>query len=120
LGSHVNAQLAWETEKLDVEDGLQLFDADLLQGQLAYQFDRRTFLRGIFQYLKVDFTPELYSGFRPVDQEQLFSQLLFSYKINPQTVLFLGYTDTRLGFEGADLDPTDRTFFFKIGYAWIR
>ena len=58
----------------------------------------------------------------PVDMRtrDLGVQLLYSYKVNPQTVLFLGYTDTRRGFEGSDLEEVDRTFFFKIGYAWIR
>jgi len=27
----------------------------------------------------------------------VFTQFLFSYKINPQTVLFLGYSDNALG-----------------------
>ena len=49
----------------------------------------------------------------------LFSQFLYSYKLNPQTVLFLGYSDNRLGQEGIALTRTDRTFFLKIGYAWL-
>ena len=46
-------------------------------------------------------------------------ELLFSYKINPQTVFFLGYSDNF--FEDDDLlklEETDRTWFMKIGYAW--
>ena len=43
--------------------------------------------------------------FRRADAE-LFTQLLFSYKLNPQTVLFLGYSDNRLG---TCLDLTRRT-----------
>jgi hypothetical protein len=62
-----------------------------------------------------------------VDSEDrhLFTQLLFSYKVNPQTVLFLGYSDNQQGgdFTGfeqrIDLTPTDRTFFFKVGYALV-
>jgi hypothetical protein len=42
-------------------------------------------------------------------------------------VLFVGYSDDYIGgrgivdFDGADLDLTqsDRTFFVKIGYAWL-
>jgi hypothetical protein len=57
-------------------------------------------------------------------REHLFSQLLFSYKINPTTVLFLGYSDNQFGGIDADgrlidLTRADRTFFFKVGYALV-
>jgi hypothetical protein len=46
-------------------------------------------------------------------------QLLFSYKINPQTVFFLGYSDNLYEDDALDtLEKTDRTWFMKIGYAW--
>ena len=31
------------------------------------------------------------------ETQTFFTQLLFAYKLNPQTVLFLGYTDDRVG-----------------------
>jgi hypothetical protein len=34
-------------------------------------------------------------------------------------VLFVGYSDNQLGLQDISLTRTDRTFFFKIGYAWI-
>ena len=49
----------------------------------------------------------------------VFTQLLFSYKINPQTVLFLGYSDNNRGMPGIDITKTDRSFFFKFGYALV-
>jgi hypothetical protein len=53
----------------------------------------------------------------------VFSQLLFSYKRNPQSALFLGYSDTWRGMTEPTLDrvpltQTDRTLFAKVGYAW--
>ncbi len=51
--------------------------------------------------------------------ETLFTQLLFSYKLNARTVLFLGYSDNQLGLQDISTTRTDRTLFFKIGYAWI-
>ena len=46
-------------------------------------------------------------------------QLLYSYKLNPQTVFFLGYSDSHLNDDDLDtLTTTDRTYFMKIGYAW--
>jgi hypothetical protein len=50
----------------------------------------------------------------------VFTQILFSYKLNPQTVLFLGYSDNYFGETGIDITQTDRTFFVKLGYAWTK
>ena len=47
------------------------------------------------------------------------SQVLFSYKINPQTVFFLGYSDSHWGNQDIDLTQSGRTVFAKIGYAWV-
>jgi hypothetical protein len=46
-------------------------------------------------------------------------QLLYSYKINPHTVFFLGYSDQYVDDDNLDsLTVSDRTWFMKIGYAW--
>jgi hypothetical protein len=57
----------------------------------------------------------------PVDarSRHVFAQFLFSYKLNPQTVLFLGYSDNSAAASSASLVRADRTFFMKIGYAWM-
>ncbi|MEM6796568.1 MAG: DUF5916 domain-containing protein, partial [Acidobacteriota bacterium] len=99
LGNHLNAQLDWLHQELDVSEG-RLVRGELGQAKLVYQFNTRTFLRAIFQYVDVDYAAELYLVPAPPDIEQLFTQLLFSYTVNPQTVLFAGYTETRLGLEG--------------------
>ena len=39
-------------------------------------------------------------------------------KLNPQTVLFLGYSDNSANATAVDVTQTDRTFFVKLGYAW--
>ena len=50
---------------------------------------------------------------------RLSSQVLLSYKLNPQTVLFLGYSDSHRGDQDTDLTQSVRTVFAKIGYAWV-
>jgi hypothetical protein len=55
---------------------------------------------------------------RPQSRD-FFTQLLFSYKINPQTVFYLGYSDSSFGDDRIDLLRADRTLFLKIGYAWL-
>lgn len=46
-----------------------------------------------------------------------FTQLLFAYEVNPQTVVYLGYTDARLGLEDVSLTRTGRVLLAKVGYA---
>ena len=67
----------------------------------------------------VDRDPALYLDPVSSSERHLFTQLLFSYKLNPQTVLFLGYSDNHFGERGLDLTRTDRTLFLKIGYAFL-
>ncbi len=118
IGRHINLELDHLLQQLDVEGG-RLFQANLSQLRLVYNFNVRTFVRGIFQYLDLDRNPELY--LQPVEPEvkTLFMQLLFSYQVNARTVLFAGYTDDQLGLQDVGLTQTNRTFFLKIGYAWI-
>jgi hypothetical protein len=107
-------------QRLEVEGG-RLFLANLSQVRLVYQFNVRTFLRAIVQYTDIRRDPSLYldEDDRPEARSRsLGNQLLFSYKLNPQTVLFLGYSDAYLGETQIDLTQTDRTVFLKLGYAW--
>ena len=121
FGLHLRTVLSHVYQKLDVEGG-NLFTANLTQLSTVYQFNIRTFLRAILQYTDIDRTPGLYDPEAgPIDArtETLFSQLLFSYKLNPQTVLFFGYSDNSLGDDRVDLTRADRTLFLKLGYAWV-
>jgi hypothetical protein len=118
LGRHINAQLSHIFQQLDVDRG-QLSATNISQLRFVYNFSVRSFVRAILQYQTLDQDPELFTF--PVDAktDTLFSQLLFSYKLNPQTVLFVGYSDNHLGIDQITLTQTDRTFFLKLGYAWI-
>jgi hypothetical protein len=118
FGLHLRTVLSHLYQKLDVRDG-NLFTANLTQLSTVYQFNIRTFLRAILQYTDIDRTPALYIDEVDARTETLFSQLLFSYKLNPQTVLFVGYSDNSLGDDRIDLTRADRTLFLKLGYAWV-
>ena len=117
LGRHLRADLDYLHASLD-EANARVFTARLSELRLVYQFNLRTFVRTIFQYTDIRRDPELYVDEVEAHSERLFSQLLFSYKLNPQTVLFLGYSSTDMGVTGVDRLRTNRTFFLKMGYAW--
>ncbi len=118
LGRHININLTHNLERL-TNGGERIYTANLFQARLIYNIDTRCFLRAIVQYRDLERDPAMY-GF-PVDarSRNVFAQFLFSYKLNPQTVLFLGYSDNSAAVSSASLVRADRTFFLKIGYAWM-
>jgi hypothetical protein len=123
IGTHAKVDIDHSYDDLDV-DGGRLFAAKVTQLRGVYQFNIRMFARAILQYTDITRNPSLYR-FQTVSpkSKRLFPQLLFSYKLNPQTVFFAGYSGTRLGgnLDGVNVGLTeaDRTFFVKVGYAWL-
>ncbi len=115
---HTNFSLNHTFQRLSLE-GKKIYDVNLLQAKMVYNFNVRTFLRVVLQYMHLTRNTDLYLF--PVDPvtKTLFTQILFSYKVNPQTKLFIGYSDDHLGLKGIDLTRTNRTFFLKIGYAFV-
>lgn len=116
---HFNFNLAHVLERLSF-GGRKIYTANLIQGKLVYNFNVRTFIRAIVQFQNLTRDPELYGFPVAKTSDSVFTQFLFSYKINPQTVLFLGYSDNYLGMQGIDITRADRTFFIKLGYAWTQ
>lgn len=122
-GRRLEARLSYAFERLSTEAGERIFDAGIAQARVVYNFSHRAFLRAIVQYRQTDRNPETHTDPVTPVRESALSQLLFSYKVNPRTVLFLGYSDDRQGHTELDgtrtsLTPTGRTFFLKMGYAF--
>lgn len=117
-GRHLRAELEHRYQRLQIDEGW-LFTAQLTELRLVWQFNLRSFARVILQHRDLARDGDLYTA--PVDEQsrRLFSQLLYSYRLNPQTVFYLGYSDTELETERFDTLPTDRTLFVKLGYAWL-
>lgn len=119
LGRHINVNLQHAYQRLSREEG-EIFTANLSQVKLVYNFNVRMFVRAIIQYLDVERNPALFIFPVPDKTQTVFTQFLFSYKLNPQTVIFIGYSDNYLGMTNIDVTQTNRTFFLKLGYAWTR
>lgn len=121
LGRRVEGRLQHLWQRFDVPDGGRFLEANLTQSTLVYHFNVRSFLRAVVQYRDVERNLARYTTDLPLEpeEEELFTQLLFSYKLNPETVLFLGYSDLHEGFRGVDLTRNRRTFFLKLGYALL-
>jgi hypothetical protein len=125
LFRRLNLVVSHSYERLS-EGGDTIYTANLTQTKLVWNFSVRSFVRAVVQYRDLRQNPAMYIF--PVDSRAkgFFAQFLFSYKLNPRTVFFLGYSDNAMGgvFDSwlgsgrVGITRTDRTFFLKIGYAW--
>ncbi len=118
LGLHLRLIFNHTFERLTVEEG-RLYTANISQLTASYQFNTRTFIRSILQYVDYNYNAGLYTFEIDPQYKHLFTQFLFSYKLNPRTVLFVGYSDNYFGSQQYRLTQADRTFFVKLGYAWV-
>ena len=118
LGKHLRLSLDHTYERMSVQDA-RLYTANISGLAAVYQFNVRTFFRAIIQYVFYDYNPSNYTYEIDSLYKRFFTQLLFSYKINPRIVLFIGYSDNYFGGQDFGLTQSDRTFFLKMGYAWV-
>jgi hypothetical protein len=118
LGRGLSALIGHTYERFDIDEG-RLYTANLTYVRTVYQFTHRVFIRAIVQHESCDFVPGNYPYDVSSEERTLATQFLFSYKINPQTVFFLGYSDGHFGDHEVELTQYERTLFAKIGYAWV-
>jgi hypothetical protein len=111
----LDLQVTGTREWLDVEND-RLFTSTIERLRAQYSFSAKSQLRGIVQYVKTDPVANFGGSF--------LGSLLYSYKINWQTVLFVGYGDDRALVDDAPLGerllPTDRSLFLKVSYAFLK
>ncbi len=106
--------------QLDTKEGEKIFDARIYDVRLTWQFSRRSFVRVTSQIRNVDRNQDVYVDEVDEESRRVGRQLLYSFKLNPQTVFFLGYSDNYVDDDDlSGLEKTDRTLFMKIGYAWM-
>lgn len=120
VNQHLLARLRSSLVRLDSKQGPNIFDAQVHDFRLTWQFSNRSFVRLTMQTQDVERNQALYLDEVDARTRDVGRQLLYSYKLNPQTVFFLGYSDQHIDDDDLDdLTTTDRTFFLKIGYAWM-
>ena len=88
----------------------------------TYTFTSRAFLRLIAQRVRTVRDLALYDPALglPRREEGVTGSALLSYKLNWQTVLFLGYSDDRALAVDDRLAPAGREIFLKVSYAFQR
>ncbi len=118
IGPRLSVYLDHYYERLYVTDG-RLYTATREYVNLMYHFSERILIRTIFQYANYKKDPSLYIDEVAPEEQEFLSQILLSYKINPRTAFYVGYTDNYFGDHNTDITQTDRSLFAKIGYAWM-
>jgi hypothetical protein len=117
---HLLVRARYTLDRLWSKEGPIVYKARLADLRLTWQFNVRSFVRltlqssdterNVSQYLDPTTLPSSASK---------DAQLLYSYKLNPQTVLFAGYSTNQLEDDTTGrLEPTGRTAFLKVSYAW--
>jgi len=124
VNQHFNIRVDYTYQTLDVAAG-QLFRAELIDARLAYQFSTRSRLLLTLQQTNIHRNVDLYENNLDNDptnnvaskSKNFGSQLIYSYKINPQTLLYVGYADSAIENEEIQsLRKTDRSIFAKFSY----
>jgi len=99
----------------------RLFTAKVDRLRATYTLTARAYVRAIAQYVSTTRDTSLYVGDVEPRTATLSLSGLFAYKLNWQTVLFVGYGDVRELTEDEErLAPSDRQLFLKLSYAFQR
>ena len=89
-----------------------MFTANVERLKTTYSFSANSLVRLIAQYVTDDF-----AGSRSGD---FSGSVLYSYRVNWQTSLFVGYGDDRELLFGQQHARLDRQLFMKLSYAFLR
>ncbi len=120
--NHLVFDLIANTTWLRVDDtggvARHLFTARVDRIRANYTFTARSFVRLIGQYVSNDRDPSLYLQPAAAHDGEFTGSVLFAYKINWQSVMFVGYGDDRTLDDQRQLQPSARSVFVKVSYAF--
>jgi hypothetical protein len=118
--NHLQVELTTSLRWLNV-GGDRLFTSQVERVNATYTFNARTFLRAIVQNERTNRDVALYGPDTDQHGGGISNQLLFAYKVNWQTVFYVGYGDLQeVTSERGEFEPSNRQFFAKISYAFQR
>jgi len=99
----------------------RLFTSQVERIRATYTFNERMFVRAILQNQRTNRDVDLFGFPIPQHGGSFSNQLLFAYKLNWQTVFYVGYGDLKeVESQQGDFLRSDRQFFAKISYAFQR
>jgi hypothetical protein len=97
----------------------RLFIAEVERLRGTYSFSARSFARLIGQFQQTRRSPDLYTFAVNGRDATLSGSALFAYKLNWQTVFYLGYgSQSEYSVDSDQLESAGWQWFSKISYAW--
>ncbi len=121
LTKHLNIFVEYVQQDFDLPQG-RFFEQEVINSNFIYQFDQKSFLRLLFRYQDVNFTNDpILLGSLAVNQKNLSvaRQLLYVYKFDAKSVLYLGYSDNAVENDLIrSLRKDIKTLFAKFSYAF--
>jgi hypothetical protein len=119
IGKHLELRFRHTYQTLEA-DGADVFTANLTDVRMTYQFNLNSYLRLAVIKTDIERNPSNYIDSVDATYKGLSTQLLYSYKLNPKTVFFAGFSDS--GYQDDELEEItkdSKTFFMKFSYAWL-
>ncbi|MEO6326496.1 MAG: DUF5916 domain-containing protein, partial [Thermoanaerobaculia bacterium] len=119
----LNVNRRWlDVAAFDGGEERRLFTAHVERLKATYTFNARMFVRLIGQFVKTNRDPSLYVTPENVSLKDgsFAGSALFAYKLNWQTVLFLGYGDNRTLTDDDRFERAGRQLFLKVSYAFLK
>ncbi|MCB1052571.1 MAG: carbohydrate binding family 9 domain-containing protein [Acidobacteria bacterium] len=98
----------------------KLFTARVGRVRATYNFSSRLFARSISQYAGTTRNQALFSNEITPKSGNWSNSLLLAYKLNWQSVVFVGYGDLRDLDEQENWQTQNRNWFLKVSYAYQR
>lgn len=114
---HLTTEIQTERQWLNIGND-RLFTADVAQLKAVYHFSSRMFLRFIGEYSRIQRNPRLYR--EPIDQREGLwgGSILYGYRFNWQTAIYVGYSDELLLMDSTRYERGKNHFFVKLAYAF--
>lgn len=100
--------------------GGELLAASVARLRAVWTFNARSWLRLIVQWNETERNADLFGAPAEVAarEEAVDGSLVFSYQLNWQSVLFVGWSQSRIRDLELGIEPTGEQFFAKISYAF--
>jgi len=118
IGRGISIELNHTWQRL-THDGDKVVEANLSDLRIGWQFDLHQRLRLAWQRGDFLANPDVSIVDIGRRRRSVDTQLIYSYKINPRTALYAGYSEGRVANDAyGTLFARDRSLFAKLTYAW--
>ena len=121
IGKHWLIQLDHVYQTLDVNGG-ELFNVTLDDLRITWQKNNRTSVRLTTQYQRINRDISLYNDPTGLedDDETINLELLYSYKVSPQNLIFVGINSGNETLPNSrELKQQSNLVFVKFSYSWL-